>query len=81
MTSFEPTPEAQSVVFFPYQSSILCSDRHILNGHPSALLWFTGLSGSGKSTLAHALEWLVPPLAGLRYYGYYSPACRGIEFA
>jgi len=56
MPSFEPAPGNQSVVFFPYHSSILCSDRHILNGHRSALLWFTGLSGSGKSTLAHALE-------------------------
>jgi adenylylsulfate kinase len=27
-----------------------------LNGHRSAVLWFTGLSGSGKSTLAHAVE-------------------------
>lgn len=42
--------------FFPFQSHILCADRHILNGHRSALVWFTGLSGSGKSTLAHALE-------------------------
>ncbi|WP_459939589.1 adenylyl-sulfate kinase [Desulfonatronum parangueonense] len=33
-----------------------CGDRHLLNGHRSALVWFTGLSGSGKSTLAHALE-------------------------
>ena len=41
---------------FPFQSSIRCSDRHILNGHRSGLLWFTGLSGSGKSTLAHAVE-------------------------
>lgn len=40
----------------PYQPPILCSDRHILNGHRSALLWFTGLSGSGKSTLAHSVE-------------------------
>jgi adenylylsulfate kinase len=40
----------------PFQPSILCADRHLLNGHRSALLWFTGLSGSGKSTLAHALE-------------------------
>lgn len=30
--------------------------RELLNGHRSAVLWFTGLSGSGKSTLAHALE-------------------------
>jgi len=42
--------------FFPFQSNILCTDRHLLNGHRSALVWFTGLSGSGKSTLAHALE-------------------------
>lgn len=42
--------------FFPFQSNIFCTDRHILNGHRSALLWLTGLSGSGKSTLAHALE-------------------------
>ncbi len=42
--------------FYPFHSNILCSDRHLLNGHRSALMWFTGLSGSGKSTLAHALE-------------------------
>lgn len=30
--------------------------REKLNGHRSALLWFTGLSGAGKSTLAHAVE-------------------------
>lgn len=30
--------------------------REKLNGHKSAVLWFTGLSGSGKSTLAHAVE-------------------------
>ena len=41
---------------FPFQGSIEQSDRHCLNGHRSALIWFTGLSGSGKSTLAHALE-------------------------
>lgn len=28
-------------------------------GHPSFLLWFTGLSGSGKSTLAHRVEVLL----------------------
>jgi adenylylsulfate kinase len=26
------------------------------NGHPPAVLWFTGLSGAGKSTLAHLVE-------------------------
>ena len=30
--------------------------RARLNGHPSKVLWFTGLSGSGKSTIASALE-------------------------
>ncbi|OAI18562.1 adenylyl-sulfate kinase [Methylomonas koyamae] len=30
--------------------------RAALNGHRSAILWFTGLSGAGKSTLAHAVE-------------------------
>ena len=30
--------------------------RESLNGHESALLWFTRLSGSGKSTLAHSVE-------------------------
>ncbi len=31
------------------------ADREQLNGHKSAVLWFTGLSGAGKSTLAHAV--------------------------
>jgi len=31
-------------------------DRHLLNGHKSCVLWFTGLSGSGKSSLANALD-------------------------
>lgn len=30
--------------------------RQRLNGHRSAVLWFTGLSGAGKSTVANALE-------------------------
>ena len=40
---------------FPFQSSIQASDRHVLNGHRSALIWFTGLSGAGKTTVAVAL--------------------------
>lgn len=32
------------------------ADREALNGHPGAVVWFTGLSGSGKSTLAGWLE-------------------------
>lgn len=43
-------------VFVPFNPTILCTDRHRLNGHRSALVWFTGLSASGKSTVAHALE-------------------------
>ena len=30
--------------------------REQQSGHPSFILWFTGLSGSGKSTLAHRVE-------------------------
>lgn len=41
---------------FPYEAIVKCSDRHLLNGHRSGLMWFTGLSGSGKSTLAHSVE-------------------------
>jgi adenylylsulfate kinase len=44
------------VDIYPFQSSVLRSDRNLLNGHRSGLLWFTGFSGSGKSTLAHAVE-------------------------
>jgi bifunctional enzyme CysN/CysC len=32
------------------------NEREALNGHPGAVLWFTGLSGSGKSTIAQHLE-------------------------
>jgi adenylylsulfate kinase len=56
MDANNPMSGTKAPDFFPFQSNILCTDRHILNGHRSALLWFTGLSGSGKSTLAHALE-------------------------
>ena len=36
--------------------SVSRTDRESLNGHKSAILWFTGLSGSGKSTLSNAVE-------------------------
>ena len=39
-----------------HEPDIYRADREKLNGHKSAILWFTGLSGSGKSTLAHAVE-------------------------
>ncbi len=40
----------------PHDPIITKKDRQKLNGHRSAILWFTGLSGSGKSTLAHKVE-------------------------
>ncbi len=40
----------------PFEPIIKSADRHRLNRHQSALVWFTGMSGSGKSTLAHAVE-------------------------
>ena len=40
----------------PHNHKITVADRAKNNGHPSMVLWFTGLSGSGKSTLAGALE-------------------------
>ncbi len=39
-----------------HHATITRDHRHQINGHKSAVLWFTGLSGSGKSTLAHAVE-------------------------
>lgn len=39
-----------------HQATIDRQMREAMNGHKSAILWFTGLSGSGKSTLAHAVE-------------------------
>lgn len=39
-----------------HKSLVTRTDREQLNGHKSALLWFTGLSGAGKSTVAHAVE-------------------------
>lgn len=31
-------------------------DRERMHGHPSFVIWFTGLSSSGKSTIAHIVE-------------------------
>jgi bifunctional enzyme CysN/CysC len=44
----------KGVVWEPW--NVPRTDRETLNGHQSAVLWFTGLSGSGKSTIARALE-------------------------
>jgi len=40
----------------PHKGIIKKQDRKKLNGHKSAILWFTGLSCSGKSTLAYKVE-------------------------
>jgi len=40
-------------------TNVSTKDKHLQNGHRSAVLWFTGLSGSGKSTLANAVELLL----------------------
>ena len=40
----------------PHTHQISKKNRNILNGHPSKVIWFTGLSGSGKSTIASKLE-------------------------
>ena len=40
----------------PHEGVIQKGDRQRLNGHTSAVVWFTGLPGSGKSTLASRLE-------------------------
>lgn len=39
-----------------HHATVTRERRETMNGHRSAVLWFTGLSGSGKSTLAHAVE-------------------------
>jgi len=39
-----------------HQATVTRARRAQLDGHRSAVLWFTGLSGAGKSTLAHAVE-------------------------
>jgi adenylylsulfate kinase len=40
----------------PHKGIIKKKDREILNGHKSAILWFTGFSCAGKSTLAYKIE-------------------------
>lgn len=46
----------QSLNTIWHHASVTRGRREALNGHRSAILWFTGLSGAGKSTLAHAVE-------------------------
>lgn len=40
----------------PHNFHLGKEERNQHKGHPSFLIWFTGLSGSGKSTIANALE-------------------------
>ncbi|MFN8442905.1 MAG: sulfate adenylyltransferase subunit CysN [Caldilineaceae bacterium] len=52
-----PTQERQRSTNVTWDGSqVKLEQREKLNGHKSAVLWFTGLSGSGKSTIARALE-------------------------
>jgi len=39
-----------------HEASVIRERRALLNGHQSAVVWFTGLPSSGKSTIAHAVE-------------------------
>ncbi len=48
-------PEISSNVVW-HQATVTRARREAQNGHPGAIIWFTGLSGSGKSTLAHSVE-------------------------
>ncbi|MEH7249648.1 adenylyl-sulfate kinase [Neobacillus niacini] len=50
-----------------HHSSVTKKKRHLLNGHKSCVLWFTGLSGSGKSTIANAVDHALFQI-GLRSY-------------
>lgn len=52
-------PQSRSPDAVWHQPTVSRSRRQQLNGHHSAIIWFTGLSGSGKSTLAHAVEELL----------------------
>lgn len=42
-----------------HEHSVTAEERQKLNGHSSAVLWFTGLSGCGKSSVANAVDRLL----------------------
>jgi adenylylsulfate kinase len=54
-TNKKPSMEVVRNVVW-HNATITKADRHRMNGHKSAILWYTGLSGSGKSTLANKVE-------------------------
>ncbi|USN46045.1 MAG: adenylyl-sulfate kinase [Candidatus Woesearchaeota archaeon] len=41
---------------FWHETGVTRKDREAVIGHPSVLIWLTGLSGSGKSTIAVAFQ-------------------------
>jgi adenylylsulfate kinase len=47
-------PKSQDTVW--HHATVTRARREQINGHRSAVIWFTGLSGAGKSTLAHEVE-------------------------
>jgi adenylylsulfate kinase len=49
-------PDLRSTNTVWHRAAVSRDMRERLNGHRSAVVWFTGLSGSGKSTIAHAVE-------------------------
>ncbi|MEJ2483710.1 MAG: adenylyl-sulfate kinase [Gemmatimonadota bacterium] len=48
---------SKSANVFWHENHVLRADREARQGHPTAVIWLTGLSGSGKSTLANELDW------------------------
>ncbi len=68
-----------------HKARVTREDRERLNGHRSAVLWFTGLSGSGKSTIAHGVEERLHRL-GVRTYVFDGDnvrhgLCRDLSFS
>ncbi|HEX7064068.1 MAG TPA: adenylyl-sulfate kinase [Bacillales bacterium] len=47
---------SQSTNITWHDAKVSKQDRQQINGHKSAVLWFTGLSGAGKSTLSVEVE-------------------------
>jgi len=43
-------------IIIKQKGKITKQERWKLNGHKSALIWFTGIPGAGKSTLSYTLE-------------------------
>lgn len=58
-------PQSSNTVW--HHATVTRPRRERMNGHKSAVLWFTGLSGAGKSTIAHATEERLHQLACRTY--------------